>query len=70
MGEAPNQKKVEIARYSQKSGYATEGLMVLNDHELDDLVAILTLCAVLAVVDSFARSVLPFLSFIYSVEVW
>jgi hypothetical protein len=44
--------------------------MVLNDHELDDLVAILTLCAVLAVVDSFARSVLPFLSFIYSVEVW
>jgi hypothetical protein len=34
--------------------------MVLNDHELDDLVAILTLCAVLAVVDSFTRLVVPF----------
>jgi len=31
--------------------------MVLNDYELDDLVAILTLCAVLAVVDIFARLV-------------
>ena len=34
--------------------------MVLNDRELDDLVAILTLCAVLAVVDSFSKLVLPF----------
>jgi hypothetical protein len=31
--------------------------MVLDERELDDLVTILTLCAVLAVVDSFARLV-------------
>jgi hypothetical protein len=43
--------------------------MVLNDHELDDLVAILTLCAVLAVVDSFARLVQSFLSFISRISV-
>jgi hypothetical protein len=37
--------------------------MVLNNHELDDLVAILTLCAVFTVVDSFTRLVIPFPTF-------
>ena len=37
--------------------------MVLDYHELDDLVAVLTLCAILAVVDNFTRLVVPFRTF-------
>jgi hypothetical protein len=72
VGESPDQEKIEIARYSQKSGYATEGLMVLDERELDDLVTILTLCAVLAVVDSFTRLVffIHFLVIVVRVHWW
>lgn len=46
--------------------------MVLDERELDDLVTILTLCAVLAVVDSFARLVffIYFLVTVVTVQRW
>jgi len=42
-------EKMEVARYAQKHVHDKEGLLLLNGKEVDEMVAVLTLCA-----DSFA----------------
>ncbi|KUJ07096.1 uncharacterized protein LY89DRAFT_743097 [Mollisia scopiformis] len=45
--------KKEVARYAQKSAHEREGLLVLNGTEVDELIVVLTLCALLDGKDSF-----------------
>jgi hypothetical protein len=47
-------EKVEIARYTQKHSHDKEVVLMINGKEADDLVAVLTICAMLEVRDSFA----------------
>lgn len=44
-----------MARYEQEKGYSKEGMLVLDDGEVDKLVGILTCCALLEIKDSFTR---------------
>lgn len=48
-------EKVEVARWAQKHGYERDGLLLVDGQQVDDLVAVLTICAVLEVNDSFTK---------------
>lgn len=39
--------KMEVARYAQRSAHEREGLLVLDGREVDELLVVLTLCAML-----------------------
>ncbi|KAE8447082.1 hypothetical protein EG329_011066 [Mollisiaceae sp. DMI_Dod_QoI] len=47
--------KKEVARYGQRSAHEKEGLLVLDGREVDELVVVLTLCAMLEAKDSFLK---------------
>lgn len=53
--KAIGSEKVEVAKYSQKTGHDKEGLLVVNTGEVDELVAVLTCFAVLQHIDSFSK---------------
>lgn len=44
----------EVARYGQKNNREKEGVLMVDGVDVDDLVAVLTVCAMLDVRDSFA----------------
>jgi len=46
-------RKREVARYAQRSSHEREGLLVLDGREVDELVAVLTIAAMLEAKDSF-----------------
>ncbi|KAH7317780.1 hypothetical protein BKA65DRAFT_515178 [Rhexocercosporidium sp. MPI-PUGE-AT-0058] len=48
-------KRVEVARYFQESSRAKTGVLVLDSIGVDTMVGILTICAVLAVRESFTK---------------
>jgi len=45
--------KREVARYAQRSAYEREGLLVLDGREVDELIVVLTICAMLEAKESF-----------------
>jgi hypothetical protein len=47
------EEKKEVARYAQRSSHEHEGLLVLDGREVDELVVVLTVCAILEAKDSF-----------------
>jgi len=53
--EANPKKKVEVARFLTKQSNIKDGVLVLDTREADDLVTVLTLCALLETKDSFAK---------------
>lgn len=44
-----------MARYAQMSAHETEGLLVIDGQEVDELTVVLTVCAMLEAKDSFLR---------------
>jgi hypothetical protein len=45
--------KREVARYAQRSAHEREGLLVLDGREVDELIVVLTICAMLEAKESF-----------------
>lgn len=43
--EAVGKVKREVARYAQRSAHEREGLLVMDGAEVDEMVAVLTVCA-------------------------
>lgn len=52
--QPPKQQKMAIAVYTQPGSHNSDGLLVLDAKEIDELLCVLTLCAFLEVCDSFA----------------
>jgi hypothetical protein len=52
--DSDSKKKIEIARFSQPTASNKDGVLVLDSREIDALLGILTVCAMLEVRDSFA----------------
>ncbi|KAH8808806.1 hypothetical protein F5884DRAFT_858327 [Xylogone sp. PMI_703] len=46
-------RKREVARFAQQSAHEKEGLLVFDSREVDELVVVLTICAMLEAKDSF-----------------
>jgi hypothetical protein len=51
--ETIGQVRREVARYAQRSSHEREGLLVLNGREVDELIVVLTICAMLEAKESF-----------------
>jgi hypothetical protein len=45
--------KREVARYAQRSAHEREGLLVLDGREVDELIVVLTICAMLEAKENF-----------------
>ncbi len=48
-------RKREVARFGQQNPRAREGLLVLDSREVDELIVVLTICALVEANDSFLK---------------
>jgi len=48
-------RKREVARFGQQSPRDREGLLVLDAREVDELIVVLTICAMVEAKDSFLK---------------
>ena len=48
-------RKREVARFAQQNAREREGLLVLDRREVDELLAVLTICAMIEAKDTFLK---------------
>jgi hypothetical protein len=48
-------RKREVARFAQQNARDREGLLVLDRREVDELLAVLTICAMIEAKDTFLK---------------